>query len=134
MTQESTVPELPVIEMVQAMPGFPEERRFALVQLDDEGTLCSLRSLERDDLQFIVVPPIAFFPDYAPEIDDDVVEDLGIESADDVVVLLVVHAGSSLADTTVNLRAPVLVNRHTRRASQVILEDADLAVSAPLVA
>jgi flagellar assembly factor FliW len=51
-----------------------------------------------------------------------------------MLVLLVVRAGDTLADTTVNLRAPLVVNTATRRASQVILDDAELPLAAPLVA
>jgi flagellar assembly factor FliW len=126
--------DLPVIELVHAMPGFPDDLRFALVRLDDDGILHGFRSLAREDLQFVVVPPAPFYPDYAPEVGDDVVADLGIESAEDVAVLLVVKPGASLAETTVNLRAPLLVNLATRRASQVILEDPELPLAAPLVA
>ena len=39
-----------------------------------------------------------------------------IESADDVIVLVVLKAGTSLADSTANLLAPVLINTATRRA------------------
>jgi flagellar assembly factor FliW len=126
--------EVPVIELVHPLPGFPGERRFALVRIDEDGVLMSFRSLSRDDLQFVVVPPSPFFPDYAPEIGDDTVADLGIGDGSDVLVLLVVRAGDTLADTTVNLRAPLVVNTATRRASQVILDDAELPLAAPLVA
>lgn len=126
--------DIPVIELVNAMPGFPDDLQFALVRLDDDGVLHGFRSLAREDLQFVVVPPAPFYPDYAPEVDDDVAADLGIESTEDVVVLLVVKPGESLAETTVNLRAPIVVNVATRRASQVILEDAALPLAAPLVA
>lgn len=126
--------DVPVIELVHPMPGFPGEDRFALVRLDEDGVLMSLRSVTRDDLQFVVVPPAPFYPDYAPVVDDEVVADLGIGSVDDVLVLLVVHAGDSLATTTVNLRAPLVVNTATRRASQVVLDDPDLPLAAPLVA
>lgn len=128
------VADIPVIELAHPMPGFPEEQRFALVRLDDDGVLMAFRSLRREDLQFVVVPPAPFYPDYAPELDDDVVTELGIDSAANVLVLLVVHAGTSLAATTVNLRAPIVVNTITRRAAQVILDDADLPLAAPLLA
>jgi flagellar assembly factor FliW len=122
------------LDFVQPMPGFPDCRSFALVQLDEDGVLCQLRSLEQPDLRFLVVPPAPFFPGYAPEVSDEVVADLEIGSADDVVVLLVLNAGASLAETTANLLAPVLVNTVTRRASQVILEDTTLPLAAPLLA
>jgi flagellar assembly factor FliW len=135
-THEETrsVRDLPVIELVQPMPGFPDEQRFALEHLDDDGVLGALRSLDTEGLQFLVVPAAHFFPDYEPVVSDEVVTRLGIETVADVLVLLVVRAGASLAETTVNLRAPLLVNTSTHRAIQVILDDADLAVAAPLVA
>ena len=127
------VEEIPVIELVEAMPGFPDRTRFALVRLDDDGVLCALRSIEEPDLRFLVVQPAAFFPDYAPEIDDETVASLGISASEDVLVLVVVNPGDSATTATANLLAPVLVNTASRRAGQVILSD-DLPVRAPLMA
>ena len=129
-----TDPDLPVIELVQAMPGFPDLHKFALVQLDDAGRLSSLTSLEQPDLRFLVAPPAPFFPDYEPEVDDEVALELGIEEVEDVLLLVVLNAGRSLAETTANLAAPVLVNTVTRRAAQVILDRPGLPVAAPLIA
>lgn len=125
--------DIPVIELVHAMPGFPDLHKFALVQLDDTGRLSSLTSLEQPDLRFLVAPPGPFFPDYVPEVNDDVVAELGIEQLDDVLLLVVLNAGGSLAETTANLAAPVLVNTATRRAAQVILDEPGLPVAAPLL-
>lgn len=128
------MPDIPVIDLVHPMPGFPDRSKFALVQLDDDGVLCSLTSLEEDGLRFLVVPPVQFFPDYAPVIDDATAAQLGISSAEDVLVLCVLTAGESLASTTANLAAPVLVNTRTSRAAQVVLDDPQLSVATPLVA
>jgi flagellar assembly factor FliW len=125
--------EIPVVEMVRPMPGFPEHRRWALVQLQPGSDLRSLTSLDEEGLRFLVVPPAMFFPDYAPEVGDDVVADLGIESAADVLVLVVLNAGSGLHDTTANLAAPLLVNPTNRRAGQVVLDEPGLPVAAPLL-
>jgi flagellar assembly factor FliW len=126
--------EVPVIELVHPLPGFPDEARFALVRLDEEGVLYGFRSLDGSGPEFVVVPPGPFHRGYAPVIGDDVVADLAIASADDVLVLVVVRAGRSLADTTVNLRAPLVVNTANQRACQVILDDPALPLAAPLVA
>lgn len=145
------MPDIPVIELVQPLPGFPDLRQFALVQLDSVGgsedrsedrsgdrsgdgsVLCALCSLEDPDLRFLVLPPSAFFPDYAPVVDDATVAELEITSVDDVLVLVVLNAGDSLGSTTANLAAPVLVNTVTRKARQVILDDPALSVSTPLL-
>lgn len=129
----ATVDEIPLIEMVEPMPGFPGRRGFALIRLDDAGVLCALRSVEDPALRLLVVPPAMFFDDYAPEIDDTVVRSLDVQSAADVLVLVVVNPGRGAHEATANLLAPVLVNTVNRRACQVILRD-DLPVRAPLVA
>ncbi|WP_148615830.1 flagellar assembly protein FliW [Nocardioides rubriscoriae] len=125
--------DLPVIDLVHPLPGFPDARRFALVQLDDEGHLCDLRSLDQDDLSFLVVPPAYFFADYSPVLDDATVADLAIESADEVLVLVILTAGASLAATTANLLAPVVVNTRTRQAVQVVLDDTTLSTATPVL-
>ena len=98
----------------------------------DNSPLSLLRSLDEPEIQFVVAPPAVFFPDYAPEIDDATAETLGIASAEEVLVLLVVNPGDGIASATANLLAPVLVNTATRRGGQVILDE-DLPVRAPLL-
>ncbi|GAB3869166.1 flagellar assembly protein FliW [Nocardioides maradonensis] len=124
--------EVPVIDIVRPLPGFPDDDRFALVRMDDEGVLFGFRSLGGSGLEFVVVPPATFHPGYAPVIGDDVVEELAITSADDVLVLVVVRAGASLAETTLNLRAPIVLNTVNQRACQVILDDPELPIAAPI--
>lgn len=133
----SAVPQLdpafPVVEMVRPLLGFPDEAAFGLAPLDEDGTLYALRSLTNPDLRFLVVPAGRFFPDFAPVVDDAVAADLLIDAASDVLVLLLLTAGSSLATTTANLLAPVILNVHTQRAVQVVLDDPALSLHAPLV-
>lgn len=126
--------EIPIIELVQPMPGFPHLRRFALVQLDDDGLLCALRSIDEPELRFLVVPPTAFFPDYVAEVDEQAVAGLGITASEDALVLVVVNAGATLAESTANLAAPVVVNPATRLAMQVVLDNPALSLATPLVA
>lgn len=130
----STMPEIPVITLAHPMPGFPDLERFTLVQVDDDGVLCSLASLDRPGLRFLVVPPVTFFPDYTPEVDEGILTELGSASVDDLVVLCVLTAGESLATTTANLAAPVVVDTVSHRAVQVLLDDPALSVATPLVA
>ena len=114
------------------LPGFADARRFLLVRLDDLGSVFSLRSLEQPELRFLVVPPAPFFPTYEPEIDDEAAERLGLETAEDALVLLVVTPGERPEDTTANLLAPVVVNVRTAAATQVVLTGTDLPLRAPL--
>jgi flagellar assembly factor FliW len=113
---------LPVIDFVAPIPGFPEDRRFVLVRLDDAGVLFSLKSVDTDGLRFLVVPPTQFFPEYEAEIDDETIAALGVTDQSDLLVLLVVTAGDSGAeDATANLMAPIVLDQRSRRAVQLIL-------------
>jgi flagellar assembly factor FliW len=134
ISESETTTTVPVIEFVAPMPGFPAERRFVLVRLDDSGLLYALTSIDSPELRFLVMPPLPLFPDYAPEVDDETMQVLGLVDAADLLVLLVVSAGESAADATVNLMAPILVDQHSRRAVQLVLSGSGLPVRAPLAA
>lgn len=124
---------LPVIDFVAPMPGFPDDRRFVLVRLEDTGVLYALTSVDSAGLRFLVVPPAQFFPDYAPEIDDDALAALGAGDGTDLLVLLVVTAGDGVQDATVNLMAPIVLDQRSRRAVQLVLSRSGLSVRQKLV-
>jgi flagellar assembly factor FliW len=120
---------LPTIEFAVPMPGFPIHRQFALVRLDEAGLLYALQSVDDSDLRFLLVPPAPFFPDYAPEIDDETLELLGRPDADQLLLLLVVTAAE--ARVTANLLAPIIIDQGNRRAIQVVLTGSGLSVREP---
>jgi flagellar assembly factor FliW len=124
---------LPVIEFVGPVLGLPGMSRCVLVSLDDAGVLFRLRSVADPDLQLVVAAPSAFFDSYEPEVDEDVADQLGLSRAEDALLLVVVTVGSSLATSTANLLAPIVVNQLTRRAVQVVQRHEDLPLRAPLV-
>ncbi len=132
MTEATADVSLPAIELIDGMPGFPDMRSFALVSLDEAGLLFSLRSLQDSDLRFLVVPPGPFFPEYAPEIDDDDARRLGISEAEEALLLLVVTVGEQPQDATVNLFAPIVVNSRTRAGAQVVLTGSNHPLRAAL--
>lgn len=132
-SDESTPAALPVIDLVRPLLGFPDARRFSLEHLDATGVLAELRGIDRADLKFLTVPAGTFYPDFAPEIDDETASALEITAINDVQVLLIVHTGPTLTSTTVNLRAPLIINTTAGLGAQVIIDDPRLAVDAPLL-
>jgi len=119
---------LPTIDLALPMPGFPAHRQFVLVRLNDDGLLYAFTSIEDPELRFLVAPPEPFFPDYAPEIDDEVFKALNTKDPDRLLVMVVITAGVS--ETTANLLAPIIVDRDSRRAMQVVLQGTGLPVRA----
>lgn len=124
---------VPVIEFVAPMPGFPGQRRFVLVRVDESGLLYALTSIDAPELRFLVVPPAPFFPEYAPEIDDETLHALGVLDPAGLLILLVVSATDSPTDATANLMAPIVLDQSSRRAVQLVMNGSGLPVRAPLL-
>ena len=73
-----------------------------------------------------MVPPWVFYPDYEFDLDDAAAERLGLAVADDAIVLAVVTLRDRPEDATLNLLGPIVVNRHTHEAAQIVLPDDQL--------
>jgi flagellar assembly factor FliW len=127
--------ELPELHFAGGLPGFPDVRRFVLVRLGDEQSPFSvLRSLDEGvDVEFVVTHPGLFFPDYEPEIDDDIAGRLELRSADDALLLVIVTVADPVAASTANLLGPIVVNRHTRAAAQAVVGNSGYATREALV-
>jgi flagellar assembly factor FliW len=119
---------LPAITMAVPMPGFPAHREFVLVRLNEDGLLFAFTSIEDPDLRFLVAPPEPFFPDYAPEIEDEIFAALNTQDSDRLLLMVVITAGVN--ETTANLLAPIVVDRDSMRAMQVVLNGSGYPVRA----
>jgi flagellar assembly factor FliW len=120
--------DMPIIDMAVPMPGFPAHQQFVLVRLNDDGLLYAFTSIQDPELRFLVAPPEPFFPDYAPEIENEVFAALNTKDPDRLLVMVVITAGVN--ETTANLLAPIIVDRDSRRAMQVVLNDSSMPVRA----
>jgi flagellar assembly factor FliW len=119
---------LPTITMAVPMPGFPAHREFVLVRLNEDGLLYAFTSIQDPELRFLVAPPEPFFPDYAPEIENEVFSALNTKDPDRLLLLTVITAG--VEETTANLLAPIVVDRDSMRAMQVVLSGSGYPVRA----
>ena len=134
MSPTDTAMDVPTIHFEAGLPGFPEIHEFALVHWEDDedSPFTILTSVDQPGLEFLVVPPMLFFADYEPEIDDDVAERLDLRSGEDALLLVIVTVPDDAAKATANLLAPIVVNRHTRKAMQAVLADTSHPLHAPL--
>lgn len=123
MTAVLTKTRVPELTMTGGLIGFPGSERYELVEVPEAPPLFRLRSLDQPGLEFVVAPPVVFFPDYAPEIDDVSAERLALTDAADALLLVLLTVGSDVASTTANLMAPIVIHEKTRCAAQVVLQE-----------
>lgn len=124
------------LRVVTALPGLPGHDEFVLDPLDDIGVLFAMRSTAPAPIRLFVVSPRAFFPDYAPTLDPEVVATLAdAEGAPpDPAVLVIVHPAHDDEPPTANLLAPLVVDARTGTAVQTVLEGSEWPLRAPLQA
>lgn len=124
----SASPATDAVVFIEPMAGFDADVDFSLSPIDEAGMLQSLRSKRDPELRFVLSPAEVFFADYrdslTPVITAPVADALGIAVADaSLKMYVMLTIGTSLADTTANLRAPLVVDQVTGKAVQVILDD-----------
>ncbi|PKQ33939.1 flagellar assembly protein FliW [Microbacterium sp. PI-1] len=111
-------------------PGLAPHVDFALAPVDGADGLFAMRAVQDAELRLYLVDPRTVLSEYAPILTDEQADALALREAEDALILVVAHP--SAEGVSVNLLAPVIVNRTTGAASQVILEDQDYPLRAPL--
>ncbi len=124
-----------IIEFTDGIIGFPELRQFALIHDEERGINAGIRwmqSIQEPGFAMPVMDPLLVKPDYNPEVEDELLKDLGGLDAENLLVLVTATIPSDLTKMTVNLRGPIIINSLTRKACQVIVEGEDYAVKFPI--
>jgi flagellar assembly factor FliW len=108
-----------IVELPFGLLGFEHVKNYVLLTRPHEEPFRWLQMLDNAGRGFLVVPPFHVMPDYQPDITAEDVEFLGLaQPADALVLNIVTLHGNSQA--TVNLKGPVVINRHTLIGKQVI--------------
>src|SRR6478672_7986415 len=121
------------IRFAAGLPGFPHVHRFRLAPWGPPGSpYLRLRAVDDPDVGFVVVPPWVFYPDYEFDLDDVTADRLGLRDAEEAIVLAVVTLRDRPEEATLNLLGPIVVNRYTHEAAQVVLPTTSYGVRTPL--
>jgi len=99
--------------------GFDQAREFVLHPAPPDSFYLWLEIASQPGRGFIVISPSNCAPAYAPDISQPDCDFLGITSPDDAFVLTIVTINPNGA-ATVNLRSPLVINRHTLKGKQCV--------------
>jgi len=112
--------------------GFEPLKDYSLLANPAEKPFAWLKAQGDSSLAFVVIDPFVIMPDYQPEIPDADAQFLDIKEAGDVLLLSIVTIhGPNRA--TMNLKGPVVINRHSHVGKQVIISNsAEYSVLHPL--
>ena len=120
-----------IITFPSGVLGFPDHRRFALIQTSQENYFFWLQSVEDSSLAFVVTDPSIFFKDYEVPLRDETRTELLVGEVATVQCFVICNkVGEWL---TGNLLGPIVVNAENRLAQQVVLTEKKWTTRQPLL-
>ena len=119
------------VRFITGMPGLEAYTRYTLIGIDGSPVYW-LECDEEPEIALPVADAFAVAPHYSFKLSDADTRALGLRHAADALVLAVLTVPVGGGTVTANLLAPVVVNRNTWVARQVILDDARYSLRHPV--
>lgn len=116
----------------KGIPGFENYRYFNVNIVEGIKRFYHIVSKEDSNIGFISISPFDIKKDYEIDLDDEFIKELDIKDEKDVLVICLITLGKSLKDSTVNLKAPIIINIKNNRGKQLILQDDKYKIKEPL--
>lgn len=110
-----------VIELPSGLIGFPELKRYVLLDHDKDSPFKWLQSLDDGAIAFVLINPLLFKPDYTVEVTEAEVTDLELKNEEDAVISVIITIPQNPQNMTANLKAPLVFNLQNRRGKQLVL-------------
>jgi flagellar assembly factor FliW len=116
---ETEIGERQIVNFPHGLFGFQDLHRFALLDAA-QPPFYWLQSLDQVQIAFVLIDPLFFRPDYNPDVDPAELEEIGIHEGDDALVFAIVTIPQDSRRMTANLQGPLIINRETHAARQLI--------------
>ncbi|HEV2692282.1 MAG TPA: flagellar assembly protein FliW [Verrucomicrobiae bacterium] len=121
-----------MVRIPTGLLGFEQIKDYVLTTNPGEEPFAWLHVEDNSALAFVVIDPFVVLPDYHPDIPKVDVEFLQLTDAKDALLLSIVTINDG-TPPTVNLKGPIIINRHTHVGKQVIIANAqEYSVKHPL--
>lgn len=120
-----------VITFPRGLLGFPDRRRFCLLEPGEDACFFWLQSLDDPALAFVVTDPALFIKDYSVPIRPEQMTDLGLSKLEDAQVFVIVNKVNE--HLTGNLQGPLVINTLLRQGEQLVLAEKRWTTRHPLV-
>ena len=120
-----------VITFPRGLLGFPQARRYCLLEPGEDACFFWLQSLDEPGLAFVVTDPALFVAEYSVPIRAEQMEEMGIGSLDEAQVFVIVNKRENVL--TGNLQGPLVVHVGKRTGEQLVLSDRRFTTRVPLI-
>lgn len=125
---EMTIDPTSILSFEYGIPGFEEEKSFIMLPIEENSIFQVLQSIKTKNLAFIITSPYAVTENYYFDLDEATVHALEIKDEKEVAVFGLVSLKDKLENSTINLKAPIVLNTSNNKAKQVILDNDRFAI------
>lgn len=111
-----------IISFPEGVPGFESVKKFVLLNYDEEKSAFNwLQSVDEPSLAFVLVNPFEIKKDYEFDVDDEVLKLIDVKKQEEMAVFSIVVIPEDIKKTSMNLKAPVIINSRAKKGMQVVL-------------
>lgn len=131
---EVTIDDDKIIDFPNGIVGFPELVQFTLIHDEEKGkdSIHWLQSIQEPAFAMPVIDPLLVCPDYNPEVEDELLKNIGELQPEETLILVTVTVPKDLTKMSVNLRGPIVINAAEKKATQVIVDGDEYPVKYPI--
>ncbi len=117
-----TVDEKDEIVFPQGILGFEEYKRYTVLEQPD-SVFRFLQCIDEPQLAFVIMYPELVDSSYNVPLTKEQIALLEIEQPEDGVVYGIITVPENVAEMTINLQAPVVINKRKNIGAQIVLMD-----------
>lgn len=116
----------------KGIPGFENINEFKIKDLENNNRFKIVESLD-NEVSFATINPFEIYNEYEIDLNDETIKELQIENPKDVLILTIITLGKTLESSTINLKAPLVINIKNKLGRQFIIQGDKYNTKHPLV-
>ncbi|EQI03037.1 fliW family protein [Clostridioides difficile F314] len=121
------------VTLKKGILGFEDLKEYELLDIEGNDSLKEFNSTEEECIGFVVVSPFEIINEYEIVLNQETIEKLEVKSPKDVVLFNIITLGQTFEESTVNMKAPIVINIKTNFGMQIILQDEKYLIRHPLL-
>lgn len=125
-----------IVHFDNGILGFEDYKDYTIlydIDADDKSFFSWLQSVDEKMLAFPIVNPLKVDKNYNPHVNDEMLKSIDNYSDEDLAVFLLATIPQDVKETSVNMRAPLIINASSRRGIQIILDSPEYEIKHKLI-
>jgi len=125
-----------IVHFDNGVLGFEDYKDYTIlydIEAEEEPFFSWLQSVEEQSLAFPIVNPFKVDKDYNPQINEGTLKDIGECLDEELVVFFMATIPEDVKETSVNMKAPLIINSVSRKGVQLIVENPEYEIKHKLI-